>query len=392
MPLTASKRSLKRPRPNIVNNDVWSTKFLFKIGYSIDRTALKNFIFRYVNFQQSNYEGRASCVFQHNPRTAHLLNDNYKRSNGRLFRKELLFFQVILVTFPIIFSSRPSNYRFVTGELQHSQLYREENRSNSNRSWKDGEKHGIHTLLKYSQGGDVSFPYAEEEEQGTSRSEKGRELVGEALERFIQQQKVTNSVQEKLPPALRSDFGADSSNLSQSPYETNVSSRPLITQPPLNEPITLMDYGESIKKGNPLIQSVLPINFEFDVLVRDAMTNELLKGLENILESHIQTEYQKLVDRGSIENKNTDGISKSPPKSLKLGEVDLTLSLVESRWWQERHWRQLRYSSSSLKRSLRSRRRKIQEGGQVSNTKLITISVDGTVFYSMTLAPQTLLH
>jgi len=222
--------------------------------------------------------------------------------------------------------------------------------------------------------------YSKKKEQGGCITNKERELSGKALETFIRQQKVNNDIVEKLPPVLRSDASTELFNVSQTlSYETDLPSTRV------DKPITaLLDYGDSIKKGNPLIQSILPINFQVELLVKDTTTNELLNGLDLTLENHIQTEYQKLIDLDNTENKNTDGISNSASKTLKLGEVDLTLSLVESKWWQERRWRRLGYNStSSMSGSLRSGRRDMQEGGQSSNTKLMTISVNGSVNYSM---------
>jgi len=186
--------------------------------------------------------------------------------------------------------------------------------------------------------------------------------VGEALDRFIRQQRVNTDIEEKVPMTFRNV-----------PDETDVSSGSTQSQFDAGS----FDYGDSIKKNNPLIQSILPINFQVELLVvRDTATNNLLRRLERTLEAYFETEYQLLVDE------NTNGISNSASETLQLGEIDLTLSLVDSKW-QERRWRRLSYNPSSLMRgSSRSWRRDMQETRQ-SDTKLMTIDVDGSVNYSI---------
>jgi hypothetical protein len=352
---------------------------------------MKNCVCADYGCQQSICERTACCVSQisdelYNPSTTtYPLNSSYKGSRGRLFQNQTLSFHAILLKFTIlVLLLSLSTSRFVTGEqLQHHQHHRDENsyfrnRSNLNRTREEGEQQGNDTVSKHNRSRDTPLAYSQQQQQqGDWTTKKGRELSEEsedALDRFIRQQQNNSDIEEQVP-----SIGAENFNNSQPPYETNVTSPPSSTQPRLDEPTPPLSF----KKGNPLIQSKLPINFRVELLVKDTTTNDLLQELKTTLKNYIQNEYEKLIDR-SIENKNTFGISKPAPKSLKLGEVDLNLSLVESKWWQERNRRRLVYnSSSSVRGSMRSRRRDMQEGGQFSNAKLLTIGVDGSVNYSM---------
>ena len=304
MALTSFRLSLKRQRPNIVDRDTRSTIAQQETKDSTDATVLKDDFCAGHGCQQSIFERTACCASNtadelYNPRTRYPLNSCYKRSRGRLPQNQTLSFHAMLIPFTIIFLSSLSPFRFVTGELQHRQLHRDENssfqnRSKLNRTWEEGELQEDE-LSKSSWGGDTSLAYIKKKEHGGCTTDKGRELARGAFGRFFRQQKVNNNIEEKLPPVLRNNF-------SQPPSETNVSSPPSSTQPPVDEPITaLLDYGDSIKKGNPLIQSILRISFQVELLVKDAITNELLKQLKLTLENYIQTEYQKLIDRGNID-------------------------------------------------------------------------------------------
>jgi hypothetical protein len=222
----------------------------------------------------------------------------------------------------------------------------------------------------------------------------------------------------ELPPALRNDNGNGNGNtntnnkdnkysnenqfrFSQPPEETNVSTPPssstvtlppvdeqiiepqdyrdmstppsssTVTLPPVDEQMIIepLDYNDPIKTGNPLIRETLPLNFEIGLLVQqDSYTNNLLQNVETALEEYIEMEYQKLVDGAASE-------------TIKLEQVDLTLYLVDSKWWEERQRRHL--DLDLLKGPLRSRQRNLQEQQQPSNIKLMAIDVVGSVYYSM---------
>ncbi len=308
---------------------------------SVDNVIIiKNGIHAGYDWQQSINERTAFC-------------DNISR--GRFIRNRKLSFCAMLVELTIIFLSIRNTSAFVSDELDHRQISRD-TRNDLNLVWDEGEEEGNDTFLSQSWGRNVH--------QGSHTANTGRDLLGEA---YIQQQNATNITGELLP-TVRIDLS------SKPPSETNVTSNPL-SKLPVDGPTKLVDYADSIKKGNPLIQSTLPINFRVELVVKDAITNELLKGLETTLENYVQTEYQMLVDRGSIGNK----------KLLKLGLVDLTLSLVESKWLEDRRWRRLSYDPNISVRgsSLSSWQRKMQESGQDSNSKILTISVNGSVNYSM---------
>jgi hypothetical protein len=288
----------------------------------------------------------------------------------------------MILKFAILVLLGLSTFRFVTGEqLQHRQHHRDENsyvrnRGNLNRAREEGKQQGNDKFSKYNRSRDTPLAYSKQQQQGDWTTKKGRELSeesGDALDRFIRHQTNNSDIEEQVP-----SIGTEYFNNSQPPYETNVPSLSLSTEPRLDESTPPVSF----KKGNPLIKTKLGIEFRVELLVKDITTNALLTKLGPTLTNHIQTEYEKLVDR-SMNNKNTFGISKPAPKSLKLETVILNLSLVESKWWQGRHRRQLRYSSTSLARgSMRSWQRDMQEK-PFSNAKLLTVGVDGSVTYSM---------
>jgi len=339
MASTSFKQSLKRQRSTSFGNDSTKTRINQKIGGFGNLILMKNTIRVAYGWQPSINEQKTFC-------------DNASR--GRFIQNRKLSFRAMLVGLTTILLSIRNTSGFVNGELDHHRLSRD-TRNDLNLVWEEVEEEGNDTFLSQSWGRNIK--------QGGYTANKGRDLLGET---YIQQQNATNSTGEILP-TVRIDQS------SKPPSETNVTSNPL-SKLPADGPTKLVDYSESIKKGNPLIQSTLPINFRVELVVRDAITNQLLKGLETTLENYIQTEYQMLVDRGSIGNK----------KLLKLGLVDLTLSLVESKWLEDRRWRRLSYNSNvSVRGSSRSWQRKTQESGQNSNTKILTISVNGSVNYSM---------
>ena len=162
-------------------------------------------------------------------------------------------------------------------------------------------------------------------------------------------------------------------DVSQPPNEINVSTPPsssTVTLPPVDDQIIEpLDYRDPINTGNPRIRETLPFNFEIGMLVQqDSYTNDLLQNVEKVLEEYIEMEYQKLVDGAASE-------------TLRLEQVDLTLYLVDSKWWEERNRRHL--DLDLLKGPLRSRQRNLQEQQQQSNIKLMAIDVVGSVYYSM---------
>ena len=266
MASTSSKLSLKRQRSH--NGVTDSTSTIIKQQSGIFQHAIigKTDVRAGDDRQQSIYERTECCD---------------KGSRGRFIKNRKLSFRAMIVTLTIILLSSRNTFGFVNGKLDHRQV-RRENRSNLNLFWEEGEHEGNDTFLSQSRGRDIK--------QGGYKANEKRGLE-EILETINRQWNDANSTGDILP-SLRIDSS------SQPPSETNVTSDP---QPAIAN--KLVDYGDSIKKNNPLIQSTLPINFKVDLVVKEAITNELLKGLETTLENHIQSEYQELVDRGSTGNK-----------------------------------------------------------------------------------------
>jgi len=288
-------------------------------------------------------------------------------------RKQSFSFHAFLGSFIVLFLSQ-----YVLGETQlrhyfHGNDSFDKTRSISYQSWEGKGQQGNHEFLNYARGKDSGFVENIMQQHEIGVIEKERVLQsGERLEKIIRQQD-KEETKESLPPALRNDIDEKSLSGSQLPNEIDVPTAP-----------SPLEYGEYFKKGNPLIQNRVSIDFTVKLLVENATTNKLLKEVEVFLENYIENEYKKLINGGGNENRNTDGVSNSDLETLRLREVDLTLQLLESRWWQERQRRRLNSKeASSIGGSLRSEQRNMQEGMQSSNAKLITISVNGAVNYSM---------
>mmetsp|Transcript_4011 Transcript_4011/g.11442 ORF Transcript_4011/g.11442 Transcript_4011/m.11442 type:complete len:1077 (+) Transcript_4011:103-3333(+) len=299
------------------------------------------------------------------PYSSHKISRDHKRR---------LYLHGVLGPFVFLFF-----VRYVSGETQYHDNYSFENtRGIRYKSW-DGEGHqGNHEFFNSVRGRDVEYggengTNHQAEQLSSTVVEKRRVLQsGERLEDLIQTQR-SQSIKENLPPSLRKgDDDSESSSRNEPANEINVSSMPL-------------EYGETFKKGNILIQNKQAVDFDVQILVEDTMTNELLVDLEVFLEKYIEEEYKKFIEGGGgDETRQTNNIANSDLETVKLGKVDLTLQLLESERWEGQQRRQLDTDLSfSMRGSLQSRQRSLQEDQQSSNAKLMTISVDGSVNYSI---------
>lgn len=311
--------------------------------------------------QRSNGDASdtASVVIQHQGDRVALLergickgyaSSNDKRSRGRVIQNYAMSVRYILVTFAMLFLSSGSIPRFVSGSMEHRKLGHEENshlliRGGLNKIWEEGELEGSDVLLKHERGMDTPLVHGKQIE-GSHTQSNNRELSVE-LGDYIRQQDTTTG-EEEPSPRVRGDVREPS------PSEKESSTR----------------VEDSIINGNIRIQSTLPIKFKIDLVVKNTVTNELLKWLETTLENYIRRDYQSLVDRGRLGNKDT----------VTLGAVDLTLSLVQSRFYEERNLRRLRSTSHYLVgASFPLRNRNLQNRRE----KMMSISVIGSLNYSI---------
>eukprot|EP00536_Pseudo-nitzschia_multiseries_P008941 jgi/Psemu1/21878/gm1.21878_g len=289
---------------------------------------------------------------------------SYKIPRGR---KCPLFFRGIIGPFVVLLLSR-----YALGETQyHDNNAFENTRDIRYQSWEGEGYQGNHGFFNRARGRDLESAGKRVKQDGLATTIIENERVlqsGEKLQKFIQQR--SQSTNENLLPALRNS-DAESFGGSEPANEIDVSSSPL-------------QYGESFKTGNLLIQNKQPIDFEVQILVEDTITNELLKDLEVFLENYIEGEYKKFIDGNRDGSRNASTMSNSDLETVKLGKVDLVLQLLDSERWQERQRRQLHTELfSSMRGSLRSKQRRMQNDPQLSNAKLMTIDVIGSVDYSV---------
>ena len=266
-----------------------------------------------------------------------------KRCHGRAIQNHAMSFRCILVTFAILFLSSGSIFRFVNGNLEHRKLYRDEHshlqiRGDLNKIW-EGEQEGTGMFLKHGRGMDISLVHGK---QGSHVHGSNRELSGE-LGKYSQQQNATTN-DEELSRKVRSDSMAP--------------------------PPSTTRFEDSILNGNVLVLSTLPVSFNIELIVKNTVTYDLLTWLDAILENHMRTEYQDLLDRNRLGGKD----------NVEIKAVDLTVSLIQSRWFEERRMRRLNSPSNDFVGAPSQLRNRNLQGRR---EKMLAMSVVGSINYSI---------
>ena len=124
----------------------------------------------------------------------------------------------------------------------------------------------------------------------------------------------------------------------------------------------------------------LPFEFEIDLFVKDdAITNDLLQNLAAGLAKYIERKFKELVALCTI---FVEGCS-FDSKKLELRHVDLSLSLLNVKWRDNRRLRYSFLTSSIVNPQLRSRRVIQSDQKDPSKIKVMTINVNGLVQYSI---------